>query len=877
MSQIMPMLLSRLRAGHQLLMPRAAQAGYWQRRVAGALDVEQRGVIATPNIMGWDGWLSALLTSLVLHGRLPAPVRLTPLQESAMWSQVLTQSGELESADPMAVATSVRRAVRLAQDYLITPSDLMQSDTVLATWTTAMLAACRDHDCAAPAPLEAYLLNQTEWILPAEMQRTVTLIDFPPPTPLRARLLRRLGNQGMRIESIQSTGTPETTAVLRCADHTEATYLAMAQARQRLRDGAATVCIAVLDPDADAAKLSRIAAAMMDDGAALQDRLPTAHRNGLLGCADVLIECLGGAAPAGHWQTLLTSPFLGHADRYAESRARLVRAMQRQRRADWDLDALTGLPAADATHRRHELLAALQAAQTALFDRQATSLRRPGQWAAGITAALKHVGWPNQQALTETEWQHAEAVREALSALASLDDLLPPLTWLQAKGWWLHAARNAPPPATHGGRLTLMAAHDLPLHRFDHVVALNAQAGRWPAEALPDPWIPMALQRRFHLPGCHPDRDQAQRQWQLGQWLATAPHWLAICAHRQGDMDLELPADLAAWPSQTVAPPLPAADEPAPLSSQEDDQGLPVRTERGRRGGTALLREQAQCPFRAYAHRRLAATGMEEAAPGLDARDRGELAHEALAALWTQVGDAQALRAMDANRLHDTVADAVAQALDRHPETMTAALRGIERQRLERLLTAWLAMECKRPDFEVISTELPVVLSLGDLSLRGRIDRIDRVGDVTVLIDYKTTRGDLRRDSWLGERPDDPQLPAYLIAAQPAATDPEPTAAEQPLTAVHADGIAFARVVGGRCEFVGLAVDETLINGVKTPPTALARSGDTRDWLTHRQAWTTTLHALADEFVQGHAAVAPKAGNTTCRLCDLHSLCRIRG
>ena len=877
MSQIMPMLLSRLRAGHQLLMPRAAQAGYWLRQVAGELDVERRGVIATPNIMGWDGWLSALLTSLVSHGRLPAPARLTRLQALALWSRVLTQSGELESADPMAVATSVRHAFRLAHDYMVTPSDLMQSGTVLATWTTAMLAACRDHDYTAPAPLEAYLLGHTEWILPTGMQRAVTLVNFPPPTPLRARLLHRLRRQGMRIESIQINGTPDMTEVLRCADHTEETYLAIAEARQRLRDGAAAVCIAVLDPEADAAQLSRIAPAMMDDGETIQDHLPTARGNGLLGCAELLVECLSGAAPAGHWQTLLTSPFLGHANRSAESRARWVRTMQRRQRADWDLAALTGLLSADSQCTGHGLPTALQTARAALFGQPAAALRSPGQWAAGITAALKHVGWPNQHALTELEWQQAAAVREALSALASLDDLLAPMTWLTAKTWWLHAARNAPqPPAAHAGRLSLMAASDLPLHRFDHVVALGAQASRWPAEALPDPWIPMALQRRFHMPGCHPRRDQAEHRWQLGQWLATAPNWLAICARRQGDMDLELPADLAAWPAQTAAPP-PTTDEPAPLAGQADTQGLPVRAERGRRGGTALLREQAQCPFRAYAHRRLAAIGIEEAVPGLDARDRGELAHEALAAFWTQVGHSQALRAMDTNQLNDTVADAVTQALARHPHTMTAALRSIERQRLERLLTDWLIVERNRPDFNVVGTELPVVLPLGDLSLRGRIDRIDRVGDVTLLIDYKTTRGDLRRDSWLGERPDDPQLPAYLIAAQPDTAEPDPAATEHPLTAVHADGIAFARVVGGRCEFVGLAADETLISGVKTPPAAFARSGDTRDWLTHRQAWATTLHALADQFVHGYAAVAPKAQSTTCRLCDLHSLCRISG
>ena len=869
-------------------MPQASQAGYWLHRVAGELDVQRRGVIATPDIVGWDGWLSGLLTALVMRGRLSAPVMPTPLQALALWSRVLTQSGDLELTDPMAAAASVGRAFRLTQDYAVTAAALAQSDSALATWAADLRAACRERDCAVPAPLEAYLLDQPDWTLPAELQRPVTLIGLPPPSPLRAALIKRLRRAGMPIEWLPGTGKPAATAMLRCADRAQEAELAVAQARQGLRDGVAAVCIAAVDPQADAAVLSRVAAAVLDAGeATIQDQLPASRSNGLLGCADWLVECLGGAAPPGHWRMLLTSPFLGCAGGEAESGARLAQVVQRVRRADCDLEVLTEAWSADPGCAGQALPAALRAAQAALFGQERDALRSPGQWAAGIAAALRHVDWPHPDAVTELEWRQAEAVRDALSALASLDDILPPMTLRQAKDWWLHAAGDAmPPPLASAGRLSLMAVDALPLRRFERVIVLGAHAGRWLAPALPDPWLPAALQRRFRLPGFDPGRDSLRQRWRLGQWLAAAPEWQAICAQRQADVDLELPADLADWPSRMVDTPFGDAGEgaPAPLTGYADAQGLPLSAERRRRGGTALLREQAQCPFRAYARRRLAAVSIEAAAQGLDARARGDLAHEALAVFWTRVAHAAALRAMAADRLAEVIADAVAQALARRSAVMTAALRGIEQRRLERLLTAWLAMERERPDFEVLGSELPVTLSLGDLCLQGRVDRIDRVGDVQLLIDYKTTRGELSRDVWLGERPDEPQLPAYLIAAQPSAaadhgvgagaTD---AAAQRSPVAIRADGVAFARVAGGRCEFVGLAVADDLIAGVKTPPAAFARSGDTRAWRQHRQLWATALQALADQFVQGAAAVAPKAGPTTCRWCDLHGLCRIGG
>ena len=206
-----------------------------------------------------------------------------------------------------------------------------------------------------------------------------------------------------------------------------------------------------------------------------------------------------------------------------------------------------------------------------------------------------------------------------------------------------------------------------------------------------------------------------------------------------------------------------------------------------------------------------------------------------------------------------------------------------ERDRVAALVLEWLQLEKGRPPFRVLGTEQERDLRFGPLSLRGMIDRIDGLeSGLRVVMDYKTGR--VSPTAWLGERPDEPQLPAYLIAAQPSAaadhgagagaTD---AAAQRSSVAIRADGVAFARVAGGRCEFVGLAVADDLIAGVKTPPAAFARSGDTRAWRQHRQLWATALQALADQFVQGAAAVAPKAGPTTCRWCDLHGLCRIGG
>jgi hypothetical protein len=78
------------------------------------------------------------------------------------------------------------------------------------------------------------------------------------------------------------------------------------------------------------------------------------------------------------------------------------------------------------------------------------------------------------------------------------------------------------------------------------------------------------------------------------------------------------------------------------LESFEDSRAPSVQTKQVR-GGTRVLADQAACPFRAFARWRLAAEGLEEPAPGLDARQRGALLHDLMKHLWTSLKNSKAL------------------------------------------------------------------------------------------------------------------------------------------------------------------------------------------------------------------------------------------
>jgi RecB family exonuclease len=147
-------------------------------------------------------------------------------------------------------------------------------------------------------------------------------------------------------------------------------------------------------------------------------------------------------------------------------------------------------------------------------------------------------------------------------------------------------------------------------------------------------------------------------------------------------------------------------------------------------------------------------------------------------------------------------------------------------------------------------------MEIGGLAIRGRIDRVDELQDGSrIVIDYKT--GKASASGWSGDRPDEPQLPAYACFV------------------VEGDvsGIAFASLGGEEPRFAGLARTSGSLPGVRL----VAGKDDplpARAWDAMMASWRATLTRLAREYRAGDARVDPKTP-LTCRYCDLHTLCRV--
>ena len=273
-------------------------------------------------------------------------------------------------------------------------------------------------------------------------------------------------------------------------------------------------------------------------------------------------------------------------------------------------------------------------------------------------------------------------------------------------------------------------------------------------------------------------------------------------------------------------------------------------------GGYALFQHQAQCPFRAFAINRLHAELRQLPDLDFDAQERGIVVHKALELFWSKIQSRDALQDLiDTEALGPALEPCITQALDNFKTSPSRQkyFFSMEQERLMVLLEDWLLMESKRENFSVVETEKTIEMKINGLSLKMRVDRIDRIaGKAILLIDYKT--GKLQTAKWYQDPIQDPQLPLYLLGQD-------------------ADGIAFAGVQKGQLQYRVMAKDGTPCEGMKlSPPNQEPLKG--QSWDEIEKFWKTQADDLSADFQNGVAHVHPYHPVNTCKHCDLETLCR---
>lgn len=489
----------------------------------------------------------------------------------------------------------------------------------------------------------------------------------------------------------------------------------------------------------------------------------------------------------------------------------------------------------------------------------------PSEWVKLFKLKLEAIAWPGGRKLNAEETALVEAWEKLLETCSNLDDLSGALTKNQAAKSLRHLAETCLfQTKIKPSSIQILGALEASSLDFDALWIMGLSDQDWPSPAEPNPFIPYYQQRQWNMPHASTEREFNYTQKLQTRLLNNAEQ--IILSHADYEKEIRLsPSPLIkhfpkisiktleeSWQLKDYRSKAHKIYDSRQLESLEDNQA-PTLSQEKIRGGSFILKEQALCPFKAFAGIRLNAFSLPAVELGLSAMEKGILVHQALELFWKKIKTQSQLLKLSADELSVEIEKVVFQCLKN--KRFNESLLSVEKSRLKNLLSEWLEIEKQRPPFKVIATEANYLAKVAELKLDLRIDRIDELEEgCYLIIDYKT--GKSQFGSWFEERITEPQLPLYASFAF-----------------TEAEAIAFAQIKNGNIKFTGISLDETNLKGI-IPLNKLKSKLELRSWEELTQIWKTNLEKLAHDFYNGIAAVDP-ADTTSCNQCDLQALCRI--
>ncbi len=862
-------LLEHLKSGGTLIVPSRQRAAATRIAYSAAMLAAGLEVWNSPDVWPWSAWIERELDAARARGE-ALPRRLSAPEEWLLWHEaVLEACAGLQVLLPATLIEPVRRAVGRLDDYGL-------SVPHAATVETGVLLQARAHfrrRCQ-----ELGVLGITSWRDCAAHLRPsarLLLAGFAPLGPARRAWLEQHGArtapeppEQVTAAAVRVTGCESPLLEAEAAAEWCAEWLS--------RDARARLLLVVprlaqqrhlwqraLSQWLDFATLLRAGTSAAESLFALEGGQPLSAYP-LAATALDLFALAAGPVPFERFSALLRSPYLSALDR--DQCLDIDLWLREHNVADIDLQTLRQLVAPLSISLGEPAATVLRQLITALEADAADRVASAPLWARSFAALLQRCGWPGQQPLGSDEHQVRLRFDELLGEFAAMS--VPAGRWQAPQAsQLLHdlAQRVAFEPASDDVPVTVTASVDDPILRYDGIWIAGLSAEVWPPPAQPDPLLPQPLQREVGVPEASADGQMRLAAQRMHQWQRCAVE----CVYSWPRSDAELPRDIspllpASGPDQpttraAAAPPLdlqtwlPA--QAPPLEAWRDDRGAAWPGAQVLRGGTRLLELQSLCPFRSFAELRLKARKLPEPQPGVDARVRGQMLHRALELFWRSMRDSATLLRRgrnDARTLaHECVHRAIEQIAARLPASIGAAPLRRERARAERLLCQLIDWELTREPFMTEALESDQDYPIGGTTLQLRLDRIDRLADGRlVVIDYKS--GATEKFDAFAERPTQPQLPAYAMAA----------------------GDSVAAVVA-----LYLGREGLKLRGLTDRPERLrARGidsvpGGELAWPPLLRLWHGRLEQLVREFLNGDAAVQPQPG--ACEFCHLQMLCRV--
>lgn len=860
-----------------------------------------KGVEMWPSaaIFDWDSWLKILWEEITVFDP-SVPLLLTTLQERSLWQRVQREDARLV-VSPDGMAFLAQAAYRILGAYNLhqtRKTPWLESDAEhFRQWSMAFDHVCSQHNWMSSTGLESRIsiFARSKKL---HMPKRILLVGFDRFNPAQTNLLHSFRETGSHVDELAYSQQIAAEISLVCADDSADELLACAQWCREILAVDHSKRIGVIVPDvrsirAGAERIFR--STLMPESINIATGIVPMPFEFSLGVPLATVPVIKAALLIVRWLIeplpeeevtwLLLSGFLCDS---ADQALALAQFDFRQRNAG-SLSPETTLRTfiaglrkyasveTGSIGRRFETLLQLASQYRLLSDTTSHA-----NWSEFVEEVFHRVIWPGFRAPDSVQFQAQNRWQRLLDEVTLLDFSRRSISFTEfLHVLERHANETIFTAESQDAPIQIVGAFESSGQTFDAIWFLGADDSQWPVTARPHPLIPITLQRQAQTPHSSTATDAALGHTITMRISNSAATCIFSYARQNKEGELRpstllsavLPAHTQAVSTHSLRKQWEIDGTVKPRVLLEDSiaesEVTPWPVDRSA-GGADVLKAQAACPFQAFATRRLMARPLNRTEWGLNAAERGKLLHQIMEHIWSPETE-ESFRMTTLDDLNKVIAQQRLDAVLQHhidnafrsllyknaDDSWMQAYFASEQQRLLIRLREWMREEAARKPFEVVAREEKLSdVSVGDLKLNLRADRIDSLPDGThLLLDYKS--GQVSTAGWSGERPDEPQLPLYAVYGN----------------VEDVSGLLFAQIRAGETRIVGrVANAQQQLRADLTTTSALVTLPYDESM---REGWQHSLMRLAEEFLNGEASVDPKYSGKTCMYCALPGLCRI--